>query len=53
MKNTEKQLQKLTEEWKRKIKKMSPHLKPKEVQLLAEVAAEAKLSQKIKETISQ
>jgi len=53
MKNNEKQLQKLTEEWTKKIKKMSPHLKPKEVQLLAEVAAEAKLSQKVKEKISQ
>jgi len=53
MKKDEKQLQKLTEEWTKKIKKMSPHLKPKEVQLLAEVAAEAKLSQKIKEKISQ
>ena len=53
MKNNEKQLQKLTEEWTKKIKKMSPHLKPKEVKLLAEVAAEAKLSQKVKEKISQ
>ena len=34
---------KLYEEWVVKIKKMSPHLKEKQVELLAEVAAEAKL----------
>lgn len=36
---------KLLVEWTAKIKKMSPHLKDKEVKILAEVAAEAKLKQ--------
>lgn len=34
---------KLYDEWTVKIKKMSPHLKEKQVELLAEVAAEANL----------
>jgi len=44
---TEKQelYDKLLVEWTIKIKKMSPHLKEKEVKLLAEVAADAKLTQ--------
>lgn len=36
---------KLLVEWTAKIKKMSPHLRDKEVKLLAEIAAEAKLKQ--------
>ncbi len=44
---TEKQelYDKLLIEWTAKIKKMSPQLKDKELKLLAEVAAEAKLKQ--------
>lgn len=34
---------KIYKEWTVKIKKMSPHLKEKQVELLAEVAAEANL----------
>lgn len=43
---TEKQelYDKLLVEWTAKIKKMSPHLKEKEVNLLAEVAAEANMT---------
>ena len=44
---TEKQelYDKLLVEWTAKIKKMSPQLREKEVKLLAEVAAEANMTQ--------
>ena len=45
MANKEKLYEKLLAEWTAKIKKMSPQLDEKQVLLLAEVAAEAKLKQ--------